>query len=124
ERVCYLAQACQKGASIDEVFELTKIDKWFLRNVAEIVTESQCLKTKTLLRSKKLGFSDRQRALANGSTEEKIRAKRIGEKVTPTYRLVDTCAAEFEAYTPYYYSTYGDENERRDGTKRDRKSVV
>ena len=118
ERVFYLAQAFQKGASIDEVFELTKIDKWFLRNVAEIVAESQCLKTKTLLRSKKLGFSDRQLALANGSSEEKIRMKRIGEKVTPTYRLVDTCAAEFEAYTPYYYSTYGDESERRESGKR------
>jgi len=118
ERVFYLAQAFQKGASIDEVFELTKIDKWFLRNIAEIVAESQCLKTKTLLRSKKLGFSDRQLALANGSTEEKIRKKRIGEQVTPTYRLVDTCAAEFEAYTPYYYSTYGDENERRESGKR------
>ncbi len=118
ERTFYLAQAFQKGASVDEVFELTKIDKWFLRNVAEIVAESQCLKTKTVLRSKKLGFSDRQLAWANGSTEEKIRAKRIGEKVTPTYRLVDTCAAEFEAYTPYYYSTYGDENERRESGKR------
>jgi carbamoyl-phosphate synthase large subunit len=118
ERVFYLAQAFQKGASIDEVFELTKIDRWFLRNVAEIVAESQCLKTKTLLRSKKLGFSDRQLALANGSSEEKIRATRIGEKVTPTYRLVDTCAAEFEAYTPYYYSTYGNENERRESGKR------
>ncbi len=118
ERVFYLAQAFQKGASIDEVFELTKIDKWFLRNVAEIVTESQRLKTKTLLRSKKLGFSDRQLALAHGSSEAKIRAKRIGEKVTPTYRLVDTCAAEFEAFTPYYYSTYGDENERRESGKR------
>ena len=118
ERIFYLAQAFKKGASIEEVYELTKIDKWFLRNVAEIVAESQCLKTKTLLRSKKLGFSDRQLALANGSTEEKIRTKRIGEKVTPTYRLVDTCAAEFEAYTPYYYSTYGDENERRESGKR------
>ena len=118
ERVFYLAQAFQKGVSIDEVFELTKIDKWFLQNVAEIVAESQCLKTKTLWRSKKLGFSDRQLALANGSTEEKIRTKRISEKVTPTYRLVDTCAAEFEAYTPYYYSTYGDENERRESGKR------
>src|SRR5215469_2872333 len=118
ERIFYIGQAFAKGASIDEVFDLTKIDKWFLRNVAEIVTESQCLKTKTLLRSKKLGFSDRQLAMANGSSEEKIRAKRIGENVTPTYRLVDTCAAEFEAYTPYYYSTYGDENERRESGKR------
>src|SRR2546421_1602737 len=118
ERVFHLAQAFQDGMSIDEVFELTKIDKWFLRNVAEIVAESQCLKTKTLSRSKRLGFSDRQLALANGLSEEKIRAKRIAEKVTPTYRLVDTCAAEFEAYTPYYYSTYGDENERRESGKR------
>ena len=69
------------------------------------------------LRAKKLGFSDRQLAMANGADEIKIRAKRIAEKVTPTYRLVDTCAAEFEAYTPYYYSTYGDENERRESGK-------
>jgi carbamoyl-phosphate synthase large subunit len=118
ERIFYLGQAFAKGAALDEVFDLTKIDKWFLRNVAEIVAESQCLKTKTLVRSKKLGFSDRQLALANGVDETKIRAKRIAEKVTPTYRLVDTCAAEFEAFTPYYYSTYGDENERRESGKR------
>jgi carbamoyl-phosphate synthase large subunit len=118
ERIFYTGQAFAKGASIDEVYDLTKIDKWFLRNVAEIVAESQCLKTKTLLRSKKLGFSDRQLSLANSADENKIRAKRIAEKVTPTYRLVDTCAAEFEAYTPYYYSTYGDENERRESGKR------
>jgi carbamoyl-phosphate synthase large subunit len=117
ERIFYIGQAFQKGASIDEVFDLTKIDKWFLRNIAEIVAESKCLKTKTLLRSKKLGFSDRQLAMANGADERKVRAKRIAEKVTPTYRLVDTCAAEFEAYTPYYYSTYGDENERRESVK-------
>jgi carbamoyl-phosphate synthase large subunit len=118
ERIFYIGLAFAKGASIDEVYDLTKIDKWFLRNVAEIVAESRCLKTKTLLRSKKLGFSDRQLALANGAEEKKVRAKRIAEKVTPTYRLVDTCAAEFEAYTPYYYSTYGDENERRESGKR------
>ena len=118
ERIFYIGLAFAKGASIDEVFELTKIDKWFLRNVAEIVKESRCLNTKTLLRSKKLGFSDRQLAMANGADEAKVRSKRIAEKVTPTYRLVDTCAAEFEAYTPYYYSTYGDENERRESGKR------
>src|SRR5205807_2193603 len=69
ERIFYLAQAFQKGASIDEVFELTKIDKWFLRNVAEIVAESHCLKTKTFVRAKKLGFSDRQLAVARGVSE-------------------------------------------------------
>ena len=71
-----------------------------------------------LLRGKKLGFSDRQLAVANDVTEKEIRAKRKSLAITPTYRLVDTCAAEFEAYTPYYYSTYGDENERRESGKR------
>ncbi len=70
------------------------------------------------LRAKKLGFSDRQLAIASGTPEKEIRAKRLAAKITPTYRLVDTCAAEFEAYTPYYYSTYGDENERRESGKR------
>ena len=118
ERIFHIAQAFQKGALIDEVFDLTKIDRWFLRNLAEIVSETACLKTKDLLRTKKLGFSDRQLAVANGVTDNEIRAKRQSTGVLPTYRLVDTCAAEFEAYTPYYYSTYGDENERRDSPKR------
>src|SRR6266576_1598463 len=118
ERIFYLAQAFQDGMPIDEVFELTKIDRWFLRNIAEIVTGTQCLKAKDLLRAKKLGFSDRQLAVANGVSATEIRAKRQASGVIPTYRLVDTCAAEFEAYTPYYYSTYGDENERRESGKR------
>src|SRR5947208_6546282 len=71
-----------------------------------------------LLRAKKLGFSDRQLAIANGVSEKAIRSQPIAQNITPTYRLVDTCAAEFEAYTPYYYSTYGDENERRESGKR------
>jgi carbamoyl-phosphate synthase large subunit len=118
ERIFYLAQAFQDGMSIDEVFELTKIDRWFLRNVAEVAAETRCLKTKDLHRAKKLGFSDRQLAVANGVNANEIRAKRKSSGVIPTYRLVDTCAAEFEAYTPYYYSTYGDENERRDSAQR------
>ena len=71
-----------------------------------------------LLRAKKFGFSDRQLAVANNATGTEIRAIRKSLGITPTYRLVDTCAAEFEAYTPYYYSTYGDENERRESDKR------
>jgi len=118
DRIFYIAQAFQKGASIDEVYDLTKIDRWFLRNIADLVADTGCLKTKTFSRAKKLGFSDRQLAVANGASEETIRSKRKAEGVTPTYRLVDTCAAEFEAYTPYYYSTYGDENERRESDKR------
>jgi carbamoyl-phosphate synthase large subunit len=118
DRIFYLAQAFQDGMSIDEVCELTKIDRWFLRNVAEIVAETRCLKTKNLHRAKKLGFSDRQLAVANGLSATEIRTKRQLSGVLPTYRLVDTCAAEFEAYTPYYYSTYGNENERRESTRR------
>jgi carbamoylphosphate synthase large subunit/REP element-mobilizing transposase RayT len=71
-----------------------------------------------LLRAKKLGFSDRQLAVATAIPEIEIRSKRKSLGILPTYRLVDTCAAEFEAYTPYYYSTYGDENERRESGKR------
>ena len=129
DRIFYLAQAFQDGMSIDDVFELTKIDRWFLRNVEQIVAEAQALRSTTLKsagtgrnasvsRAKKLGFSDRQLAFAATTRENEIRTQRISAGVLPTYRLVDTCAAEFEAYTPYYYSTYGDENERRESGKR------
>jgi carbamoyl-phosphate synthase large subunit len=125
DRIFYLAQAFQDGLSIDDVFELTKIDRWFLRNVAQIVEEAHPLRRGTdilpvsrLLRAKKLGFSDRQLAFGEAAGENEIRQRRISAGVIPTYRLVDTCAAEFEAYTPYYYSTYGDENERRESGKR------
>jgi len=122
ERIFYLAQAFEQGASIDEVYDLTKIDKWFLQNIRQIVHESKNLARKngatSMDRAKKLGFSDRQLAIAWGPSEKTIRAKRKAAGIVPTYRLVDTCAAEFEAYTPYYYSTYGDENERRESGKR------
>src|SRR5207247_2377068 len=71
-----------------------------------------------LLRAKKLGFSDNQLGYANSLKPAGVRAARKQLSILPTYRLVDTCAAEFEAYTPYYYSTYGDENERRESGKR------
>src|SRR5256885_4361266 len=150
ERVFYIAQAFAKGASIDEVFDLTKIDKWFLRNMQQIVQAQKEMEQSALsshemrvmtepwatnltaeqiapkvfenaselLRAKKLGFSDRQLGHANSLKGDGVRAARKRLKVLPTYRLVDTCAAEFEAFTPYYYSTYGDENERRESGKR------
>ena len=113
ERVFYVAQAFQDGMSIDEVFELTKIDRWFLHNVKQIVEEQGKLAQVDLRRAKKLGFSDRQLAVTHGISESEIRETRTAAGVVPTYRLVDTCAAEFEAFTPYYYSTYGTENEMR-----------
>src|SRR5215475_7575168 len=152
-RIFYIAQAFQKGASIDEVYELTKIDRWFLQNIAELVRESDRLHTDKSFQYwlstadgddpvhpkdpafpalrfrglKRLGFSDRQILVtARGIADragikwglDSVRVLRKSENVVPTYRLVDTCAAEFEAYTPYYYSTYGDENERRESDKR------
>ena len=80
ERIFYLAQAFEQGASIDEVYDLTKIDKWFLQNVRQIVQESKNLAGKngamSMERAKKLGFSDRQLAIAWGPSEKTIRAKR------------------------------------------------
>ncbi|MEY2529672.1 MAG: carbamoyl-phosphate synthase large subunit, partial [Verrucomicrobiota bacterium] len=115
ERIFHIAQAFQDDMSIDEVFELTKIDRWFLHNLRQIVDEQAKLASGSpdLRRIKKLGFSDRQLAVARGVSESEIRAERKAAGVIPTYRLVDTCAAEFEAFTPYYYSTYGTENEMR-----------
>jgi carbamoyl-phosphate synthase large subunit len=125
ERIFYLGYAFAHGMTIEEAFELTKIDPWFLHNIRQIALESTQLPTKAadlsrehFTRLKKLGFSDHQLALASQTPEAEIRAARKAHGVIPTYRLVDTCAAEFEAYTPYYYSTYGDENERREGDKR------
>ncbi len=146
ERIFFLAQAFAKGWSVDSVFELTKIDRWFLRQLEEIVKEDLLIPsqsgealiaqipeaerteekkaevlTAAMRKWKRMGFSDKQLAHSFGVDEKYIRAGRIKYGVIPTYRLVDTCAAEFEAYTPYYYSTYGIEDEVRDN---DRKKVI
>jgi carbamoyl-phosphate synthase large subunit len=121
ERIFYLAQAFEDGMSMEEIFGLTKIDRWFLQNIAQVVAEQRKLGVLPdfgLRQAKKLGFSDRQLTHSSGENEEKIRARRKAASIIPTYRLVDTCAAEFEAYTPYYYSTYGSENEIRTSAKR------
>ena len=130
ERIFFLGVAFAKGWSVDRVFELTKIDRWFLRQIEEIVQEQRSLASCDLLKAKRLGFSDRQIAqshMSNGTyksyseAEAATRTARKAAGIIPTYRLVDTCAAEFEAFTPYYYSTYGIEDEVRDN---DRKKVM
>jgi carbamoyl-phosphate synthase large subunit len=121
ERIFWLQTAFLYGFSLDEIHGLTQIDPWFLRHLQQIAEEGQQLATLDLKRAKKLGFSDRQLAKARGVQEDDIRAERKAKGIIPTYRLVDTCAAEFEAYTPYFYSTYGDENEARDT---DRKKII
>jgi carbamoyl-phosphate synthase large subunit len=123
DRIFYIRYALLAGFTISRLYELTSIDPWFLENIRQIVEEEQKIAhgSFNLLRAKQFGFSDRQLAYLTKSTESELRAHRISEGVLPTYRLVDTCAAEFEAYTPYYYSTYGDEDETAPG---DRKKIM
>jgi carbamoyl-phosphate synthase large subunit len=118
ERIYWLKLAFEFGWSVEEVFDATQIDRWFLAHLKEIADEGAHLAELELRKAKRLGFSDRQIAHARGETEDSVREKRKGVGILPTYRLVDTCAAEFEAYTPYYYSTYGDENEARESDKK------
>jgi len=127
ERVFFIRYALQAGLTVGEIHDLSKIDPWFLEHIRLIVEEEARIASEPpateaeFRRAKKFGFSDRQLAHLTGSTEPAIRAARKAAGVVPTYRLVDTCAAEFEAYTPYYYSTYGDEDETRTS---DRKKVL
>jgi carbamoyl-phosphate synthase large subunit len=122
-RLFYIAAAMQNGMPIDELYQLTKVDPWFLHQIKEIVDAEEELKNSApsaeLLRAaKQMGFSDRALASFWKMTELEIRQWREREKIIPVYKLVDTCAAEFEAYTPYYYSTYETENETRPSAKK------
>ncbi len=116
DRVFNIKYALQLGVPIDEIYKLSKIDKWFLYQIKELVDmenklKREKLKGDNLLNAKKMGFSDYQIAHLTGTKENKIKKKRIAKKILPTYKLVDTCSAEFPAYTPYYYSTYETEDE-------------
>ncbi len=106
ERLFYLSEAIKAKYSLDKLFALTKIDRWFLQNLKEIVEFENKISEKNLLEAKQMGFSDRQIATALNTDEDKVRAMRKKQGVEAVYKLVDTCAAEFQAYAPYYYSTY------------------
>jgi carbamoyl-phosphate synthase large subunit len=118
ERIFWLQTAFVNGWTLEEIFDATQIDPWFLRHLQQIAEEGEQLASLDLKRAKKLGFSDRQIAMAKGISEDEVRAERKAKGIIPGYRLVDTCAAEFEAYTPYFYSSYGDENEARQSDKK------
>ncbi|MGB8465814.1 MAG: carbamoyl-phosphate synthase large subunit, partial [Terrimicrobiaceae bacterium] len=121
ERIFFIRYAFNAGLTARQIHELSAIDPWFLENIKQIVDEEPEIAKqglRNLRRAKKMGFSDRQIATLTSSTEQKVRAARKSAGLLPTYRLVDTCAAEFEAYTPYYYSTYGDEDETRSSEKK------
>ncbi|MFQ5431066.1 MAG: carbamoyl-phosphate synthase large subunit [Nitrospinota bacterium] len=118
ERIWLCAQALRSGWSIERLHLLTGIDPWFLDNLLQIVeTESEIKKSglpdrrEEMLRIKREGFSDRRLAKLCGTTENDVRAKRQALFVRPVYKRIDTCAAEFEALTPYMYSTYETECE-------------
>jgi len=125
DRIFFIRYAFQAGLAVEDIHELSKIDPWFLEHIRLIVLEEAKIRENwsalDFRRAKKFGFSDRQLGHLTGTSEAEIRKQRKAAGVVPTYRLVDTCAAEFEAYTPYYYSTYGDEDETR---KSDKKKVL
>lgn len=119
EKIFFIAEALRMGMDIAEVAELTMIDPWFLekiRNIVLLETEIErydlnLIPRELLLEAKRNGFSDRQLAHLLKTDELELRGKRKEMGIVPTYKLVDTCAAEFEARTPYYYSCYEDEDE-------------
>ena len=119
DRIFTVRHALQMGMTVDEIFELTNIDPWFLDKMQDLLETEKTLK-RTTLKSldkarmyaiKRQGFSDRQIAFATKTHEDEVRAYRKSLDVIPVYKTVDTCAAEFEALTPYYYSTYEEETE-------------
>ncbi|MBF2006925.1 carbamoyl-phosphate synthase large subunit [Chlorogloeopsis fritschii PCC 9212] len=119
ERIFAVRHAMQLGLSIEEIYELTGIDPWFLDKMQELLewekflkrTPLQQLTKEQMYEVKRQGFSDRQIAYATKTSEDEVRAYRKQLGVIPVYKTVDTCAAEFEAFTPYYYSTYEEETE-------------
>jgi len=125
DRVFYIKLAFELGKSIDDIYMCTRIDPWFLNNIRELVEFERSFKncslaniTRELLcEAKRYGYSDRQIGYLCGCSEDEIRALRKKMNVVATFKTVDTCAAEFEAYTPYYYSTYESEDEIIPSTK-------
>lgn len=116
ERLFVITEAFRRGVSVDEIFTVTKIDRFFLNKIAYIVKLEQRLRqeplSSELLRAvKQAGFTDTTIANLTGKSVEDVLAIRQEQGLKPCYKMVDTCAAEFEAYTPYYYSAYAQEDE-------------
>jgi len=126
DRIFYVADAFRCGITADEVYELTRIDPWFLAQIEDIVRQENALKGSTLdeldaealRRLKRAGFSDRRLAKLLTSDQHRVRARRHQLGVRPVFKRVDTCAAEFATHTAYLYSTYEEECEAAPGTRR------
>ena len=115
-RIWVIAEALRRGVSYDQIHEITKIDKWFIDKIAIIVEMENSLKneplTPELLKAaKRIEFPDTVISRLTGKSEDEIKQMRYDNNIVASYKMVDTCAAEFEAATPYYYSVYGGENE-------------
>ena len=128
-RIWRIAEAIRKGISYEEIHAITKIDIWFIDKLAILVEMEQALReqelTEDLLReAKRIEFPDNVIARITGKTEDEIKALRKEWNITAAYKMVDTCAAEFAAETPYYYSVYGGENEAVDETTKKKVLVL
>lgn len=129
DRVFYIKHAFEIGKTVEEIYDFTKIDPWFLNNIKDLVDFEKNFKTneledlnyEKLLEAKKLGYSDTQIAYFFGTKETEIRNLRKKLNINAVFKTVDTCAAEFEAYTPYYYSTYESTSET---VSSDKKKII
>ena len=126
-RIWVIAEALRRGFSYDKIHEITKIDKWFIDKLCILTEMETALKTQPLTaellkEAKRIEFPDNVIARLTGKTEEEIKGMRYANGITAAYKMVDTCAAEFAAETPYYYSVFGSENEAIETN--DRKKVL
>ena len=118
ERIFVMAEALRRGISIEEIHNITTIDKFFIGVVSKIVEMEKDLQTKELnayliRKAKKYGFTDKVIAELSKQDIKEIKAIRLGNRIVANFKMVDTCSAEFEAQTPYYYSSYDEENETK-----------
>jgi carbamoyl-phosphate synthase large subunit len=118
DRLFQVGRSFQLGMTLERAHELTRIDPWFLHHIREIALAEKDVDLKDLRRYKRMGFSDRRLAALTGKTEKDIREARHAAGIRPVYKRVDTCAAEYESFTPYMYSTYEDECESRPTQKK------
>ncbi len=128
-RIYVIAEAVRKGIPYEKIHEITKIDNWFIDKIAILVEMEQKLKSEeltveTLKEAKRIEFPDSVIARMTGKTEDEIKKMRKENGIVAAYKMVDTCAAEFEAATPYYYSCFGSENEVKDEKTKKRIMVL
>ena len=128
-RIWVIAEALRRGVSYDKIHEITKIDKWFIDKLAILVEMEQDLKTKPLTvellkEAKRMEFPDKVIAELTGKSEKEIHDMRYENGIVAAFKMVDTCAAEFEASTPYYYSVFGSENEAEETTPKKKVLVL